>query len=362
MKIALIRKHYTDFGGAERYVAALLKTLLAQGHDAHIFAQTWNSDQRAVFHQVPVPKGVSFLEVALFARRVGSLLREADYDVIHGFERTFFQDIYRAGDGCHREWLERRRVADNLIKRKTYLLNPRHRVMLSLEEKIYRDPRLKFVIAISKRVKEEIIRHYGFPEERIKVIYNGLYRTPEELRGGAGLPEGFERRPNERMALYVGSGFERKNLATAIRALAIISDPAVRLWVVGRDRTGAYRRLADRLGLKDRVVFAGPQKDPVPFYTHAHAFVLPTLYEPFGSACLEASASGLPVVTTRVAGFSELIEPGVTGFVVEDPMNAEEVAHGITSALALGKIDPPVYSTIEDNVREVLNLYRAVTG
>jgi len=343
-------------------VAALLKTLLEQGHDAHIFAQTWNSDQSAVFHRVAVPKGISFLEVTLFARRVGAMLREMDYDVIHGFERTFYQDIYRAGDGCHREWLERRRVADNLFKRNTYLLNPRHRVMLNLERKIYQDPRLKFVIAISKRVKEEIVRHYGFPEERIKVIYNGLYRSAQELRGAAGLPQGFDLRPDEKMVLYVGSGFERKNLATAIRALALIREPDVRLWVVGRDRQTPYRRLADRLGLRGRVVFAGPQRDPVPFYNNASAFVLPTLYEPFGSACLEASASGLPVVTTRMAGFSELIEPGVTGFIVEDPMNAEEVSHGIASALALGKIDPPAYPTIEDNVREALELYHAVAG
>jgi UDP-glucose:(heptosyl)LPS alpha-1,3-glucosyltransferase len=362
MKIALIRKRYTDFGGAERYIGELASSLVSRGHDVHVYAEEWRAAEGLTFHRVPVRFGPGFLKILSFAYTVRNMLGRERYDIVHSFERTVSQDVYRAGDGCHKEWLRVRRDADNLIKRNTYLLNPMHRAILRLEKELYEDPKLKLIIANSRRGKEEIVRNYGFPEERIRVIYNGINDSLLDPARSKELPGGMEMMPGERMLLFVGSGFERKNLATAIKALARIDDRAVRLWVLGRDRQTRYRRLARGLGVADRVIFAGPRSDPAPFYEHARAFILPTIYEPFSSACLEASAFGLPVVTTRINGFSELIRPGENGFIIENPLDAREAAEKTMAALALGKQPPDQYPSIGDNVKEMLDLYEDVLG
>ncbi len=362
MKIALIRKSFSPFGGAERYVAELAGTLADAGHEVHLYARRWEKREGIVFHRVPVIGGTAFLEVLSFARNARAMLERESFDIIHGFERSTYQDIYRAGDGCHREWLLRRSEADGWLKRNTYLLNPRHRAILHVERELYRDPRLKLVVANSLRGRDEIVLHYGLDEDRIRVIYNGINDALLAPGRGRILPSDIPRRPGEKVLLFVGSGFERKNLATAIRALSLLGDPDVRLWVVGRDRVERYRRLARKLGVEQRVVFAGPRRDPVPFYANADAFLLPTIYEPFSNACLEASAFGLPVATTRVNGFSELIRPGENGVVVENPLDEEELAYAARTALRLQKIPRRSYPTVADNVREMIGIYHNLSA
>ncbi len=71
----------------------------------------------------------------------------------------------------------------------------------------------------------------------------------------------------------------------------------------------------------DPVQFLGEVADLVAVYAAADIFILPTIYDPFSNACLEALASGLPVITTRSNGFSEIIEDGVHGSIVDNPAN-----------------------------------------
>nr|WP_277988848.1 glycosyltransferase [Ramlibacter ginsenosidimutans] len=125
--------------------------------------------------------------------------------------------------------------------------------------------------------------------------------------------------PSERSVfLFVGSGFERKGVAAALRAFAVgpLRERAL-LVIVGEDkRRGRYERLARRLGLADSVRFTGAQDDVLPYYQGADAFVLPTLYDPQSNAVLEAMACGLPPITTRSCGVAELLSPA-SGRVVD---------------------------------------------
>ena len=68
-----------------------------------------------------------------------------------------------------------------------------------------------------------------------------------------------------------------------------------------------------------RVQFLGVLDDMPSLYRAADVFLLPTIYDPFSNACLEALAAGLPVITTAANGFAEIIENGVHGNVIEDP-------------------------------------------
>ena len=71
------------------------------------------------------------------------------------------------------------------------------------------------------------------------------------------------------------------------------------------------------------------------YYCASDLFVFPTVYEPFGNVCLEAMAAGLPVVTSRISGASEVLDEGKNGYVIEDPMNCDEIAGKIRMGLKL---------------------------
>jgi len=344
MKIALIRKYYTDFGGAERYTAALAEHLLAAGHEVHVFANEWKVRKedtatiRTVFHRVPMLKGLSVLEALSFALNCRRMLKRERFDIIQSFERTIYQDVYRAGDGCHREWLIQRKKIDPLYKTITNRFNPLHMVLLWIEREIFREGNYKMIIAISKRGKEEIVKHYGVPRKQIKVVYNAIDRrrfdfedrmkTREEVRKKIGIPGGAP------LLIFVGSGFKRKGLPATIRALTKLNSKIL-LMVIGRDRIGPYISLAKRQDVEKRVFFVGPVVDVERYYCASDLFVFPTVYEPFGNVCLEAMAAGLPVVTSTISGGSEVLDEGRNGYVVEDPTDYVAIAEKIRAGLEL---------------------------
>jgi len=128
--------------------------------------------------------------------------------------------------------------------------------------------------------------------------------------------------------LFVGSGFARKGLATAIEAFAAFADRGSRLLVLGKGDASTYQALASRLGIGERVVWLGARADPERWYAGADIVVLPSRYEPFGNVHLEALASGLPVVASARAGGSEVITEGINGAVVE-PTDARAITFAL---------------------------------
>ncbi len=376
MKIAVFRQRYTDFGGAERYTAALVEHLLKLGHEVHVFANEWkmkdggSKDKRITFHRVPMLKGFSVLQVMSFAVNARRLLKRQQFDIIHSFERTLHQDIYRAGDGCHKEWLKQRRKIDPPGKSMLHQINPLHIALLWIEKQIFKEGNYKAIMANSQRGKKEIVDLYGIPENKIHVIYSPVdstrftgdrrQETKEKLCKQLGI------NPDKPLLLFVGSGFQRKGLPATLKALALLPFQA-HLIVVGKERLSPYQRLAKKLGVDSSVTFAGPIPDVVPFYTGADLFVFPTIYEPFSNVCLEAMAAGLPVVTSRINGASEVLIEGKNGCVVEDPLNPAEIADKIQQGLAISKSRIAETNgnilqklTWGNHIRQVLELYETV--
>jgi UDP-glucose:(heptosyl)LPS alpha-1,3-glucosyltransferase len=161
-------------------------------------------------------------------------------------------------------------------------------------------------------VKDDIARRFGVADEKLHVIYNGVDldafhpRLREEQ--GRSLREKTGVGASTPVLLFVGSGYQRKGLPTLLRALSQMKRSDARLWVIGRDKDESLmRKLAQTLGVDDRVLFLGAQADVKPFYGAADVFALPTLYDPFPNAALEALACGLPLVTTTTCGAAELV-------------------------------------------------------
>ncbi len=331
MKIALIRQKYVPYGGAESFAAQYATHLAESGHDVHIFANRWKTCEHPNLHVHPVAaiRANSFLRTLTFARNAAKAVRRQTFDIVQSHERTFYQDIYRAGDGCHREWLRQRKKYEESGKSLFWGMSPFHRLILGLERRLFAGNACKKIVAISKMVKRDIQRHYRVPDEKIAVVYNGVHLElfhPKNksvfrstLRKKMGIPE------EAVLILFVGSGFERKGLAALLRSLAHLNGDDWRLLLVGKGDWKKYLKFAPA-NTRDKIHCQDPVDTIEQHYAAADVFVLPSIYEPFGNANLEALASGLPIVTSARCGAAEIIEHGREGFVIQDPGSPEEIA------------------------------------
>ncbi len=349
MKIALLRQRVGGPGGAETTVQHLARGLAAAGHDVTVYGSQSKDEARAVLGPqiayVPVPvwggKAGRVLTYALNTRR---LLRRAGPQMVCSLERTLGQQVYRAGDGCHREWLRRRAPFLAPAARTFQRLSPFHRVLLALERRLFADPGLKRIIANSPMVKAEIIQHYQVEPERLAVIYNGLdhqgFRPLAEAERSAwrsrlGAPA------NAAIMLFAGSGFGRKGLAFLVEALANLKNQSGVLWVAGKGNPAPYERQARRLGVAERLKFWGPQTDLTPFYQAATVLALPTIYDPCSNVVLEALACGVPVITTKANGAAAFLTPGANGEILTRPDDLTGLTLALEDYLIRGD-DPEV--------------------
>jgi len=373
MRIALLRKKYTFHGGAEGFSQNFTQGLSKAGHEVHLFAIQWRTDREVeniFFHTVPALKFNSFFRDLTFALSSFFILKRKKkyFDIIQSHDKTLYQDIYRAGDGCHIEWLRQRWKRTGLLGKLSMVCNPYHWLILSLERIIFHGHRFKKVIAISELVKNNIIDHYNISEKDIVIIYNGvdlekfhphkreLYR--DEIRQRYAIQE------DSVVVLFVGSGFERKGLEYLIRAVELIDKPLT-VMVVGKGNEEIVKRFIKG----QRIIFCGPQQDIVRYYAASDMFVFPTIYEPFGNVHLEALASGLPVITTKLSGASEIIEDGVSGFIVSEPERCHEIAEKIKILMdesvreRMGKNARRLAEnfSIENHIEKVVGLYKEVS-
>jgi UDP-glucose:(heptosyl)LPS alpha-1,3-glucosyltransferase len=330
MRLAVIRQRYTPFGGAERFLESALASLIAHGVAVTLYTREWRGGG---------PEGVEAAIVDPF--HIGGLWRDAGFaraacralaasraDLVQSHERLACCDVFRAGDGVHATWLEERMRHLGVMRRFGVRINPHHRYRLAMERRMFESPRLRAVICNSKMVKDDIAARFRVDASKLHVIYNAVATDvfSPALRSHRRRMRLRHRIPDHATVfLHVGSGIERKGVATSIDALAKLPPPA-HLVVVGGDKHAArYRARARERGVSRRVTFAGPQADPRPYYGAADAFVLPTLYDPCPNAALEAMACGMPIVTSTRSGAAELAQEHDAGFVAP-PGDADALA------------------------------------
>ena len=308
LTIGFVRRGYSASGGAEAYLKRLGRGVVDLGHEAQLFTTGDWPQNEWTFGAIRRLRSGSPIA---FADELEELRPKVRCDVLMSLERIWRCNVYRAGDGVHRAWLDRKRKFELPLERFVRGLNRKHRDLLRLEKSLLGDHGTMRVIANSQMVKDEIVDLYGYPPDKIDIVRNGVplekFRFDPELREKA--REALKLKPDQIALLFAGSGWERKGLLFAIEAMALCKNRKMRLLVAGR---GSQRRYKSK-----RVQFLGELPDLVRIYAAADIFILPTIYDPFSNACLEALACGLPVITTRANGFSEIIKDGIHGSVVD---------------------------------------------
>jgi UDP-glucose:(heptosyl)LPS alpha-1,3-glucosyltransferase len=339
VKLAIVRQRYNPFGGAERFVARSLPALERTGAEVTLIArkaQGWGA--RRVLRVDPFHIGSLWRDWS-FARAARRAWRREGFDLVQSHERIPGCDVYRAGDGVHRRWLELRKSSASVLEAVGIALNPHHRYVCRAERQMFEHPRLRAVICNSVMVRDEIRRAFRIAPEKLHVIYSGVDlehfhpRERERLRGAARAELGCH--PRDTVFLFVGSGFARKGLGAAIDGLAAASNPACRLVVAGRDRdVKKFQQQARAAGVERQVRFMGGQEDVRPLYAAADCFILPSRYDPFPNTALEALAMGLPAIVSSHCGAAEVIAPGVNGWVCEpdDPNGLARLLHAADAA------------------------------
>ena len=188
---------------------------------------------------------------------------------------------------------------------------------LAAERWCYRPRRTRLLCAVSRGVAAEL--HAGFPAmaEAVRSIPNGVdataFRPDPEARRAVRSDLGID--DASHLALFVGGDWERKGINFAVGALA--DAPSWHLAVAGAGDRHALLASAQASGTRGRIHLLGKIRAMARIYAAADAFVLPTAYEAFPLVTLEAAASGLPLLVTRVNGVDEILRDGCNGWFIE---------------------------------------------
>lgn len=367
MNLGIIRWRMAASGGVERFIFDIAKTLAGEGIDVTLITEPFEPIEPFAGRILTLPRstGGRARRFRMFQEAAAQAVEGEAFTLVQSHERLLTADLYRAGDGVHAAWFDRLRRSRPWWRAMGMGLNAMHRLYMETERRMARETAMTFV-ANSPLVARELKDWLELPGDRIRLIENGVdlecFSPPDDdariqARADLGIaPEG-------RVAAYVGSGFERKGAFHLIRALA---DPALRklsVIIAGRDKAAAKARsLAGRLGVADRVIFAGPVKDVRPVLHAADLFVLPTLYDPMPNAALEALACGLPVVTTPDAGLAEAIEESGAGAVSSREPDALAATIGalianLSAAQAAAQALAPRYA-LSKTTPQWIDLYR----
>jgi UDP-glucose:(heptosyl)LPS alpha-1,3-glucosyltransferase len=334
LRIGMVAQDFHREGGSEGRTGQLVDRLVAEGHEVHLVGARIRGrwDPRVVLHPIRVVRHPHWAEVLLFARRAAAIVGGQAFDIVHNQIRPFVPGVVTVGGGCHQFYLrEVMPLEKGALCAATRRRLPLHRVLLAMERRGFRPDRCPCVIANSALGRAGILAYYPMLADRVVVAHNGVdalrfspagraaHREPLRTALGVGA--------QDLLLLFVGRGFARKGLPALLAALARCTDvPRMVLAVVGREAPRRWRAMAARLGVADRVRFVGHAAEPERYYAAADVFVLPTLFDPFANATLEAMAVGLPVVTTRRNGAAEILTPGADGLVLEHPTDAEALA------------------------------------
>lgn len=345
MKVALVHKRLDLKGGTERDLFQTAKGLRDLGHEVHLFCSEFGVEPpRGVkAHRVPVLPLGRTARLWTFAWLAPRIIENAACDVVVSFGRLLRQDVLRSGGGTHRGFLERMGREGGPRRRFWQSISVYHRSLLLLESRQFRTDGAAKIIAVSEEVKNDIIRHYSVPADKVEVVYNGVdqnrFHPARRAEARDEIRQRWKIPLDSPLVLFVGSGFRRKGMD---RLLSLWNSPRLRevfLLVVGDDaRLQRYDSLANSIA-PGRIVFAGRRDDVEDYYAAADVVALPALQEAFGNVVMEAVASGVPVLVSREVGAAEILRGPLAEGIVDRVDDARELEEKLLLLLAASR-DP----------------------
>ncbi len=317
-EVTLVAHHVGDVGGMERVLSELALGLRRRGYEVTViaYACTLPAGSGVTFRRVRGPSRPFVLSYPWFMLAGTIAVRRWRRGLVLATGAIILNRVdLVAIHYCHQ-------VGPATPSRASwpFRLNAKVSALLgrAAERVCFPLNRPRWFVCVSEGVAEEVREHFPALAERTIAIPNGV--DLNTFAPGSRSEEAVELRaaldidPERRVAIFVGSEWQRKGLEPAIRALALV-DGWLLLVVGGGDRD-RYQTLAQELGVADALRWVGVSRDVAPLFQIADALVFPTSYEAFPLVALEAAASGLPILATPVNGVRELVSDGVNGFLI----------------------------------------------
>ena len=333
-------------GGCEMYIADLARRLVADGHELHLYASHWDAaalPARMHYHYLQSPRGPRFLRPWRFGTACERALRGAGHDVSIGFDKTWGQDILYPQGGLHAACTEHNlnKYANRAVRHVAQWVKKfdvAHWSYSALERRQYLGTHRPLIVVNSEMVREHFGRYYGIAADALRVVRSAIdparFEEQDRPRRRLEWRQHWGLAPDETVGLFVAMNYRLKGLEPLLQAVQRIpGDRPFRLLVVGNPETARYERLVRQLGIRHRVRFAGHCAESRNCYFASDFLVHPTFYDPCSLVVLEALACGLPVITTRANGASELLDPPQEGFVLADPHDHDHLAWCMTRFL-----------------------------
>jgi len=342
VKIAIVIERLEGWrGGAETSTLEIARLLVARGHEVHVITST-NVQSRPdmAIHRIKAATVLAPLRTATFVRNAEAFLRGHSFDVVHAIAPIPTADVYQPRGGLLRETIERnvamrRSASRRFLKRALLAMNVKQRTLLELEGRTFARGG-PVIAAVSQYVARQCERFYDARPPRVRVIYNGVSTILPSPADRAGQRRDIRRQYHlddaTLVLLFIAHNFRLKGLYPLIDALALLRRSgfeAFRLLIVGRDNPAPFQRRLNALGMSRFATFTGPTQRSSAFYLAADALVHPTYYDPCSRVVLEALSHGLPCITSRFNGASEVITDGREGFLIESPDEIEALARCI---------------------------------
>ena len=311
MKIAIIRRKFNPFGGAEQFIMRTIAGLSKFNISTAIIAESWATNDVAEnqnWIKTEVHGSSRSAKFSSFNRSVANILSVNQFDLIQSHERLLGADIYRLGDGIHASWVARLAKISPWYTQLWLKIDPYHRAVIRTELEMSKEPHLTYV-ANSALVQQELFDWYKVPKSRIVLIENGIDTTAfKPSLQGEKISVKIKLGLNAQLptVLFVGSGFARKGAFELLEAINTLPD--FQLIIVGHDKQLAkLNKRVKALKLERKVLVTGAQRDIKNYLAAADLFCLPSLYDPLPNAVLEALCSALPVVVTDAVGIADAI-------------------------------------------------------
>jgi UDP-glucose:(heptosyl)LPS alpha-1,3-glucosyltransferase len=378
VRVALVLEQFDPpRGGLERWSWRFAAELLRRGHEVHVVAKRFS--QRTIELPIIAHRLEGVRSRLAFAEAAQAALFRLAPEVIHDMGCGWYCDVFHPHGGSWASLAERKLLLlppwRRPLKRSVDRLLPRQHEFRSLLLRQYVDNG-QLLVALSRTVADDFRRFHGVPTERIRVVYNGVDTDRFSPEGRPRFRQLVRRRlgiaDETVVALIVAHNFRLKGVPTLLRAMGRLAAERlpVHLVVVGGKHLRPWRRMAGRLRIDGAVSFVGPQEETAPYYAAADVYVHPTFYDTCSLVVLEAAASGLPVITTRINGVSELLTERVDSLLLADPADAEELAEQMRALLdeslrqkmGTAARQTALRHTLNRNVEEMLAVYEEVVG
>jgi UDP-glucose:(heptosyl)LPS alpha-1,3-glucosyltransferase len=371
MRIGLITRRFDSAGGGtERDLQMTARILIEAGYEVRIYAsEVRDSASGFAVSQIQSAGVRRTARLRGFASRAADEARRDGATLVFSVARIADADILRSGGSAHSSYVASARQWQGASAAVAMAFSPYHRAQIAIERRGFASATLQRAIAVSDLVRRDLIATFGINPTKAVTLYNGVdlerfqpascERWRVAVRRDLRLPDCAP------IAAFVGNGFGRKGLRFLIEAWPHVDSSAI-LVVAGTDRAvSKYRRLARRLGVEDRIRFIGAHPHVEQLFAAVDAFVLPSLFEPFGNVVMEAMAAGLPVLCSSACGAAELLAPAMREFVVADPTMIGELAARLNAVLAArDDLRPIARATAERFTWEnhAVNLLKIIRG